>query len=153
MGNPFALVVLPAKKAARYDYLTDKQPNRARVLILQALRKAETYTLEQIESFAYFLTQFIFVQDKEENRIFDIELSKTSKGELNMGIVETVKEIVREETERKTELKVEEKKNTEFVTNLIVKLGLNDEQTADVGEVSIDFVRKVRASLAKKQKN
>ncbi len=46
--------------------------------------------------------------------------------------------------------KLEDK--TEFVTNLIVKLGLSDEQAADVAEVTVDFVQKVRASLNKKRK-
>ncbi|SEN62969.1 hypothetical protein SAMN05216436_11930 [bacterium A37T11] len=143
MGNPFALVVLAAKKAAQYDYLTDKQLNRARVLILQALRKAGTYTLEQIEGFAYFLTQFIFVQDKEENRIFDNELSKTSKGELNMGIVETVKEIVKEQG------KLEGK--TEVVTNLLLSNKFTIAEIANFASVTEDFVRKVQADLAKKK--
>ncbi|SEN07491.1 hypothetical protein SAMN05216436_11165 [bacterium A37T11] len=88
----------------------------------------------------------------EENRIFDIELSKTSKGELNMGIVETVKEIFKEQGKLEGALETEEERNTEFVTKLIIKLGLSDDQAADVATVSIDFVQKVRASLAKKQK-
>ncbi len=146
MNNPFALVVLAAKKAAQYDYLTDKQLNRARVLILQALRKAEIYTLEQIESFAYFLTQFIFVQDKEENRIFDIELSKTSKGELNMGIVETVKEIFKEQGKLEGKLETEEKNKTEFVTKLIQANKFTIAEIANFATVNEDFVRKVQAS-------
>ncbi|SEN69312.1 hypothetical protein SAMN05216436_12019 [bacterium A37T11] len=160
MGNPFALVILAAKKAAQYDYLTDKQLNRARVLILQALRKAGWYTVEQIESFAYFLTQFIFVQDKEENRIFDSELEKTSKGELNMGIVETVKEIVRVEAEqrgerrgeRRGEQKAEEKKNTEFVTKLLQANKFTIAEIANFATVNEDFVKKIQSSLAKQQK-
>jgi predicted transposase/invertase (TIGR01784 family) len=37
-----------------------------------------------------------------------------------------------------------------IIENLILKLGLADEQAADVAEVSIDFVRKVREALNKK---
>jgi len=40
----------------------------------------------------------------------------------------------------------------QFVKNLIVKLGLTNEQAAEVAEVSIDFVVKVRADLQKKDK-
>jgi len=40
----------------------------------------------------------------------------------------------------------------QFVKNLIVKLGLTNEQAAEVAEVSIDFVEKVRADLQKKDK-
>ncbi len=45
-----------------------------------------------------------------------------------------------------------EQKSYDVVENLIVKLGFNDEQAADVAEVSIDFVKKVRADLNKKKK-
>lgn len=41
---------------------------------------------------------------------------------------------------------------TEVVRNIIVKLGLTNEQAAEVAEVSIDFVEKVRADLQKKDK-
>jgi hypothetical protein len=44
----------------------------------------------------------------------------------------------------------EEKKNHFFVESLIVKLGLSDEQVADVAAVSIEYVAKVRAELQKK---
>lgn len=39
------------------------------------------------------------------------------------------------------------KKNHDFVENLIIKLGLSDEQVADIAEVSVAFVKKVREEL------
>ncbi len=45
--------------------------------------------------------------------------------------------------------KGEVKKDNVYVENLILKLGLSDEQIADIGKVSIDFVRSVRARLEK----
>jgi len=45
-----------------------------------------------------------------------------------------------------------ELKSYDVVENLIAKLGFTDEQAADVAEVSIDFVRKVRTDLAEKKK-
>lgn len=47
--------------------------------------------------------------------------------------------------------KGEEKKSYDVVENLIVKLGLSDEQAADIAEVSVDFVRNVRSALQKKK--
>ncbi|MNY69117.1 hypothetical protein D3C86_2070070 [compost metagenome] len=38
-------------------------------------------------------------------------------------------------------------KNHDVVENLIVKLGLSDEQAAEIAEVSISFVKKVRKEL------
>ncbi|MFC7525984.1 Rpn family recombination-promoting nuclease/putative transposase [Parapedobacter sp. GCM10030251] len=45
-----------------------------------------------------------------------------------------------------------QKKSYDVVENLILELGLSDEQAARIAEVDIDFVRKVRAGLAKKKK-
>lgn len=39
----------------------------------------------------------------------------------------------------------------EFVERLIEKLGLSDEQIADVANVSMDFVKKVRKELASRK--
>lgn len=43
-----------------------------------------------------------------------------------------------------------EKGKIEEVRNLIMKLGFTNEQAAEVAEVSVSFVRKVRVSLKKK---
>ena len=45
-----------------------------------------------------------------------------------------------------------ENKSYDVVENLIIKFGFTDEQAAEVAEVSIDFVRKVRENLSQKQK-
>lgn len=47
--------------------------------------------------------------------------------------------------------KGEAKKSYDVVENLIVKLGLSDEKAAEIAEVSIDFVQKVRTDLSKKK--
>lgn len=56
------------------------------------------------------------------------------------------------ETEKKrSEKKGEEKKSYDVVENLIIDFGFSDEQAAKAAEVPIDFVRKVRSALLKKQ--
>ncbi|TAM97049.1 MAG: hypothetical protein EPN39_12235 [Chitinophagaceae bacterium] len=42
-----------------------------------------------------------------------------------------------------------EVKSYEVVKNLIVKMGMTDAQAADIAEVSVDFVKKVRRKLKK----
>ena len=64
-----------------------------------------------------------------------------------MGIVETIKE---RETQKILQKGKAEGK-AEVVRNLIIKLGLPDAQAAEVAEVTVAFVRKVRASLKKKK--
>jgi hypothetical protein len=50
---------------------------------------------------------------------------------------------------RRGQSKGEEKKSRVVVENLIVKLGLTDEQAAEVAEVSLDYVKTLRAELKK----
>lgn len=64
--------------------------------------------------------------------------------------MESVSTFFKEEKDylyRKGEAKGEAKKNYIIVENLIVKLRLSDEQAAEVAEVEVEFVKKVRAEL------
>ena len=72
-----------------------------------------------------------------------------------MGIIETIKE---RETQKILERGIEKGKaegriesKTEVVRNLITKLGLPDAQAAEIAEVPVAFVKKIRASLKKKK--
>lgn len=70
--------------------------------------------------------------------------------------MEAVSKFFKEERDflyRKGEAKGEARKSYDVVENLLIKLGLSDEKAAEIAEVSIDFVQKVRADLAKKKKN
>ncbi|GAB3416874.1 hypothetical protein [Niabella aquatica] len=53
--------------------------------------------------------------------------------------------------EERGEAKGEVKGKAEIITNLIGKFGFNDEQAASAAEVSLDFVKKIRASIKKKK--
>ena len=71
--------------------------------------------------------------------------------------METVSKFFKEEKdflyrkgEAKGETTGEAKKSHAVVENLIVKLGFTDEQAADVAEVELDYVKKIRAELNKK---
>ena len=67
--------------------------------------------------------------------------------------METVSKFFKEEKDflyRKGETTGEAKKSHAVVENLIVKLGFTDEQAADVAEVELDYVKKIRAELNKK---
>jgi len=68
--------------------------------------------------------------------------------------MEAVSKFFKEERDflyRKGEARGEEKKSYDVVENLIVDFGFTDVQAAKAAEVSIDFVQKVRADLAKKK--
>ncbi len=62
-----------------------------------------------------------------------------------MGIREMVLERARKEGLEKGILKGK----AEVVSNLVLKMGMTDTQAADIAEVSVDFVKKVRRKLKK----
>jgi hypothetical protein len=68
-----------------------------------------------------------------------------------MGVIEVVKRQEREQGLQQGLQQLEEK-NYKVVANLIQQLGLDDQSAAEVAEVSVDFVRKVRAGLERKRK-
>ena len=80
-----------------------------------------------------------------------------------MGIIETIKKIEREEgieigmkkgMEKGIEKGMEkgiEKGKQEVIENLIIKMGLSDKQVADIAEMPVSFVKKIRAALKKKK--
>jgi flagellar biosynthesis/type III secretory pathway protein FliH len=84
-----------------------------------------------------------------------------------MGIIETIKKIEREEgieigmkkgMEKGIEKGIEkgmekgiEKGKQEVIENLIIKMGLSDKQAADIAEMPVSFVKKIRAALKKKK--
>ena len=87
-------------------------------------------------------------------------------GTINMGVLELLKKQAREtglqegrqegrqqgrqEGRREGLQEGAAQKSEEVVRNLIVDLGLMDEQAAKIANVTIDFVRKVRAGLNRK---
>lgn len=58
---------------------------------------------------------------------------------------------LRLEAEKKGMEKGMEKGKTEIIRNLIVKLGLSDEQAADIAEMPIHIVKEIRASLGREE--
>ncbi|WP_316816657.1 hypothetical protein [Pedobacter nyackensis] len=96
--NPFALVVLAAKKAHLEKKISEEALNKERSIIARRLIASGKYTKKQIEDFVLFLKNILFVKSDEINNKFDREIIKLTGGQINMpGIRETVALIYREE--------------------------------------------------------
>ncbi len=61
-----------------------------------------------------------------------------------MGIIETIKKIERQEGF--------EKGKQEVVENLISKLGLSDKQVAEIAEMPVSSIKRIRTALKRKSK-
>lgn len=139
--NPFALIVLACQKALLEGKIADEELGEERLTIAKVLLNHD-YDHDRIVSLILFLKNFIFIDDDNINRIFDQQIQELTEGKIDMGIIETLQ--MQERREGKLEGKLE------IVGNLIVKLGLSDEQVVDIANVSFAFVKKIRKDIAGK---
>lgn len=147
MDNPFAFVIIAAQQEALYNDKKQDGLLNTRVKIVRSMAASEKFNHQQIREFLYFMDQFIPLTDKGLKCIFDQELTKLFGGNITMGIMEAVREQILDEGFEKGEVK----KSHAVVENLIVKLGLSNEQAADIAEVSVAFVKEVREGLEAKK--
>jgi DNA-directed RNA polymerase specialized sigma subunit len=64
-----------------------------------------------------------------------------------MGVIEIVKRQAMQQSRQQGQLEGK----TQMIRNLILKHGWTDKQIADVAEVPVSFVKKIRASLKKQE--
>jgi hypothetical protein len=138
IDNPFALIVLACQKSLLEGKIPDKELGEDRLTIAKTLLQ-RNYDHDRIISFLVFLKNFIYIDDQEINRIFDEQVEKLTGGTIGMGVIDVIKR--QERLEGKTQT----------IRNLILKHGWSDKQIADVAEVPVSFVKKIRASLKKQE--
>jgi predicted transposase YdaD len=156
MDNPFALIVLAAQKALLQGKVPEEELANHRLTVARALIQRNKFSHKRIEKLLFFLKNFIYIGNEEINRKFDKQIEQLTGGKVTtMGIIETIKKIERDEgIEIGREKGIEEgieKGKQEVIENLIIKLGLSDKQVADIAEMPVSFVKKVRASLKKRK--
>ncbi len=139
MNNLFALVVAASQKSLLEGKIPEEELGEDRLTIAKALLAHGGYDSDRIISFLVFLKNYLFVGSQEINRNFDNIIHTITENTINMGVIDIVKRYEREEG------KLEEKEL--LVRNLITKLGLSDQQIAEVAEVDVSFVKKIRAAL------
>ncbi|MBB5436939.1 hypothetical protein HDC92_000603 [Pedobacter sp. AK017] len=140
--NPFALITLACQNALLEGKIPDEELGINRLAIARKLL-SYNYNHDRIISFLVFLKNFIFIDDKEINSKFDQQIIDLTGGAINMGIIETIK--MQERREGKIDGAKE--KSHEVVKNLILELGLSDDQAAKIAAVSVSYVKQVRKEL------
>ncbi|MFT4095191.1 MAG: hypothetical protein QM640_16285 [Niabella sp.] len=138
--NPFAFVILTVLLALRRGRLSDRDLLSLKLELVRRLLE-QRFSKSTIKGIFYFIRNYVVFADPEIGSKFDNEIDFIIQKSRHMGIVEMIKE--------REHIKLIEKGKTEVVRNLITKLGLSDAQVADVAEVPVAFVKKVRASLKK----
>jgi transposase len=67
-----------------------------------------------------------------------------------MGLIRTIKKVAPGGLEKGEEAGQEEQKK-KLVLSLVTQLGMSDEQASEVAQVSVSFVKEIRAELAAKK--
>ena len=134
-------------------FLKSNNPEVKMLGILASFGSEDSYLavksiVDQVQSF----TKGDFAESRyfKQLRIF-VQLRSTVEQQFEKAM-ETITKFFKEEKDflyRKGEVKGREEKEFEVVTNLIVNLGLPDEQVADIAGVPVSFVKGIRDGLKK----
>ncbi|TDX02343.1 RpnC/YadD family protein [Dinghuibacter silviterrae] len=137
--NPFALVMLAAKKALLKGKNLDEILLKEKLAIAKLLKK-RGYSDAKTNGILSFLNNYVQFEKSETSRIFEDEIDHIYGKTHSMDIIEQVKQmrIDKAKEEARTE------KETEVVRNLIVATHFTDSKIADLAGVSEAFVRKMR---------
>jgi len=136
-ANPFAWVILTAKKALLTGKDVDKKLLDGKLFIFRKLHENGVFKKEKLRAILRFLDKYILFENEETNRIFNNEIDKISRKKNTMDILK--------------ELYVEERVR-EFVKNLLTQTTHSVTEIAALADVPLDFVKEVKKSLKKKPK-
>lgn len=145
--NPFALVMLAAKKALLSGKNLDEILLKEKLSIAKLLIK-RGYSEEKTNAILSFLHNYVRFEKPETNRIFEEEIDHLT-GKINtMGIIEQVKQMKLDEAkdEARKEGRTEEK--AQVVKRLLTR-GYSVKEITVIAAVTVGFVNKVKASLNK----
>lgn len=135
--NPFAWVVLTAKKALLTGKNIDKKLLEGKLFIFRKLHENGIFEKEKLRAILKFLDKYILFENRQTNRIFEKELNKITGKKNTMDILSEM---------------YAEKKTLVVVKNLLTKTTHSIEEIAALADVSIDFVKEVKKKLRKKKK-
>lgn len=142
-SNPFAIVVLTALAAIEGKAVTNSSERDELLLTLKLeLAKqllSKDIAKNKIRGLMNFLKYYLRFENQEISHRFEEQIEVLTNKHIPMGIEEFLLHRAKEEGITAHSRKV--------VRNLIIKLGLSDEQIAEIAEVSLEFVRKIRSRL------
>lgn len=136
----FKFLEIPNFVKTGADLLTDMDKWMYLLKHMNTLDKIPTFLDKRVFQLIFKISEVAKLR-KEERMAYEASLK--TKWDTQNAFESVRKEAQKEATE---------KKSYEFVQNLILDFGFSDEQASKAADVSIDFVRKVRANLDKEKK-
>lgn len=149
--NPFALVLLIAKKAASKGKIPDTQLLEEKLSIGRLLLRRGLFKNRKLQKICAFLNHYIQFENPEMNRTFTQRFDTLTKKKNTMGIIEALAIEARKEARREglKEGRQEGRQESreEIITNMLTKSNLSDQQIADLTSVSLNIIKKMRSRL------
>lgn len=143
--NPFAIVMLAARKALLAGYCAEKFLLEQKLLVAKILLGKKQFSHKKIRKILLFLRNYIVFEKKETNRIFDKRINQLTHQNNPMGIEEYLADI----EYQKGKAEEGEKNHRQFVINLLKGTEHPIAKIASLAGVSVYYVKKVKASLKK----
>lgn len=141
--NPFALVMLAAKKALLKGKNLDELLLKEKLAIANLLIK-RGYSEAKTNAILSFLHNYVLFAKPRTNRIFESEIDHLTGKTNTMGIIEQVRQMKLEEAREEARKEALTQKAAEVVRNLIMATNFPDSKIADIAGVSEAFVRKIQ---------
>jgi len=148
--NPFAVVILVALAAIKNKNITDLELKAIKHELNEELTKRNIDGVKH-KGIMNFIKYYVNFESEKMMSIFEKEVEQLQGRTTPMGTEEYLLDRFKKEGLEEGIQKGEAEKSHEVVENLIVKLGLSNEQAADVAAVSVAFVKKVRKELEAKK--
>jgi hypothetical protein len=163
-NNPFAVVLLAARKALLAGKVPEKMLLEQKLLVARLLLSKKQFSHKKIRNILTFLRNYIVFAKKETNLIFDKQIDQITHQKNSMGIWEYVIEEEVQKRMAKVEKQVEkrivkfqkrdekeaEKRHRQFVVNLLKGTEHSMTKIASLAGVSVYYVKKVKTSLSSK---
>jgi predicted transposase YdaD len=152
--NPFALVMLAAKKALLKGKNLDEILLKEKLAIAKLLIK-RGYGKGKTNGILSFLHNYVRFEKPGTNRIFEQRIDHLTSKTNTMGIIEQVRQMKLDEAREKARKEgrkagrkeTEERKNRVFVVNLLNNTSFSVKKIANLAGVSEAFVNRTKASL------
>jgi predicted transposase YdaD len=138
--NPFALVLLVAKKALQKGKGVDAELLEEKLQLVRVLMRKGLFTKVKIGAVFGFLNRYIHFEKTETYRIFEEQVDGITEKKNTMGIFEQIAEVRHEEGLKKGE----QKAKRQIVENLLRDTKFSADKIASLANVTLNFVNKVK---------
>jgi Putative transposase, YhgA-like len=148
--NPFALVLLIAKKALQQGKNVDAVLLEEKLKLAKLLVQKGLFNKPKIKMVFWFLNNYICFEKTETYRIFEQQVDNITEKKDTMGIIEQVCEVRQEEGRKKGLKEGDQKARRQMVENLLRNTKFSADKIASLANVTLAFVNRVKKELAAK---